>query len=130
MQVIGITGIIPEIITELKRGNPRTLEFVSAQNVVSTSSVRVGDTVFISSVPQEDLSIGDNGILATVLASTVAMQRVSSGISGVYYEERERLSIRLQLKYVSCARVRSIKQRGCCSALCVDVLDCNCPRVK
>ena len=130
MQVIGITGIVPEILTELKQGKPRTLEFVSAQNVVSAAAVSVGETVFVSAVPQEDLTTGDAGILATVLAASVAMQRVSSVIPGVYYEERERLSVRLQLKYSCASHVRTVTQRGCCSVLRVDVLDCSCPRVR
>ncbi len=130
MQVIGITGIMPEILAELKQGKPRTLEFVSAQNVVSAAAVSVGETVFISAVPQEDLTTGDAGILATVLTASVAMQRVSSAIPGVYYEERERLSVRLQLKYSCTSRVKAVTQRGCCAILRVDVLDCTCPRVR
>lgn len=130
MQVIGITGIVPEILAELKLGKPRTLEFVSAQNVVSAAAVPVGETVFISTVPQEDLTTGDAGILAIVLAASVAMQRVSSAIPGVYYEERERLSVRLQLKYSCVSHVRAVTQRGCCVVLRLDVLDCTCPRVR
>ncbi|MDV0444288.1 DUF473 domain-containing protein [Methanorbis rubei] len=130
MQLIGLAGISPEVIVELKKGRPRTVEFVSAQNVVSASAVKVGDPVFISSVPQDDLTAGDPGIIATVTASAVTMQRISSAVPGVYHEERERLSVRLQLKIACTSHIKRVLDRGCCKVLLVDVVECSCPRAK
>lgn len=78
MQIICIAGISPDVITELKKGRPRTVEFVSAQNVVCAAALSPGDPVYITSVPQEDLTTGDTGIIAVVTAAATAMQRVSS----------------------------------------------------
>ncbi len=130
MQLIGLAGISPEVIAELKKGRPRTVEFVSAQNVVSASSVHVGDAVFLSSVPQDDLTAGDTGIVAMVTAAATTMQRISSTVPGVYYEERERLSVRLQLKTACTSHVKQVLDRGCCKVLRVDVVECSCPRVR
>lgn len=130
MQIICIAGISPDVITELKKCRPRTVEFVSAQNVVSASALSPGDSVYITSVPQDDLTTGDTGIIAVVTAAATAMQRISSSVPGVYYEERERLSVRLQLKYSCTSHIRKVLERGCCKVLLADVAECNLPRAK
>lgn len=130
MQMIGIAGIAPEVIAELKKGRARTIEFINAQNVVSAAAVSVGDPVFISTVPHEDLTAGDAGIIATVTAASVTMQRMASAVPGVYYEERERLSVRLQLKFACTSHIRKIVERGYCRVLLVEVAECSCPRAR
>ena len=55
MQMVGIAGIAPEVIAELKKGRARTIEFVTAQNFISAAAVGVGDPVFVSPVPHEAL---------------------------------------------------------------------------
>lgn len=130
MQMIGIAGIAPEVIAELKKGRARTIEFINAQNVVSAAAVSVGDPVFISTVPHEDLTAGDAGIIATVTAASVTMQRMAGAVPGVYYEERERLSVRLQLKFACTSHIRKIVERGYCRVLMVEVAECSCPRAR
>lgn len=130
MKIIGITGISPEIISELKKGKPRTLEFVTAQNVVSAAGVSIGDSVFVTATALEDLSTGDSGIIVQILASSITMQRVSGAVHGIYYEERERLSVRLQMKYSCASHVKTIVQRGHCEPLLIDVAECVLHRVK
>ena len=130
MQMIGIAGIAPEVIAELKKGRARTIEFINAQNVVSAAAVSVGDPVFISTVPHEDLTAGDAGIIATVTAASVTMQRMAGAVPGVYYEERERLSVRLQLKFACTSHIRKIVERGYCRVLLVEVAECSCPRAR
>ena len=130
MQMIGIAGIAPEVIAELKKGRARTIEFINAQNVVSAAAVSVGDPVFISTVPHEDITTGDTGIIATVTTASVTMQRMSGAVPVVYYEERERLSVRLQLKFACTSHIRKIVERGYCRVLMVEVAECSCPRAR
>ena len=130
MQMVGIAGIAPEFIGELKKGRARTVEFVNAQNVISAASVSVGDPIFVSTVPHEDLTTGDAGIVATVTAVSVTMQRMSSAAPGIYYEERERLSVRLQMKFACTSHIRKVVERRNCHVLTVEVAECSCPRVR
>lgn len=130
MQMIGIAGIAPEVIAELKKERERTIEFINAQNVISAAAVSVGDPVFVSTVPHEDLSSGDAGIVATVTAASVTMQRMSSAVPGIYYEERERLSVRLQMKFACTSHIRKVVERGYCRVLIVEVAECGCPRAR
>ncbi|HJK78070.1 DUF473 domain-containing protein [Methanocorpusculum vombati] len=130
MQMVGIAGIAPEVIAELKKGRARTIEFVNAQNVISAAAVSVGDPVFVSTVPHEDLSSGDAGIIATVTAASVTMQRMSSAVPGIYYEERERLLVRLQMKFACTSHIRKVVERGYCRVLTVEVAECSCPRAR
>jgi hypothetical protein len=130
MNITGITGIAPEIIAELKKGQPRTLELITAQNVVSAATVSVSDRIFITSVPQEDVSPGDSGILVQTLATSITMQRISGAVHGAYYEERERLSVRLQVKYSCTSHVRVVVRRGHCEPFQVDVAECVLHRVR
>ena len=129
MQMVGIAGIAPEVIAELKKGRARTIEFINAQNVISAAAVSVGDPVFVSTVPHEDLFSGDSGIVATVTAASVTMQRMSSVVPGIYYE-RERLSVRLQMKFACTSHIRKVVERGYCRVLTVEVAECSCPRAR
>lgn len=130
MQMVGIAGIAPEVIAELKKERERTIEFINAQNVISVAAVSVGDPVFVSTVPHEDLSSGEAGIVATVTAASVTMQRMSSAVPGIDYEERERLSVRLQMKFACTSHIRKIVERGYCRVLIVEVAECGCPRAR
>lgn len=130
MQMIGIAGIAPEVIAELKKERERTIEFINAQNVISVAAVSVGDPVFVSTVPHEDLSSGEAGIVATVTAASVTMQRMSSAVPGIDYEERERLSVRLQMKFACTSHIRKVVERGYCRVLIVEVAECGCPRAR
>ncbi|MCZ9311888.1 MAG: DUF473 domain-containing protein [Methanocorpusculum sp.] len=130
MQMVGIAGIAPEVIAELKKGRARTIEFINAQNVISASTVSVGDPIFISTVPHEDLAAGDIGIVATVTAASVTMQRISSAVPGVYYEERERLSVRLQMKFACTSHIRKVLEHEYCRVLTVEIAECSCPRAR
>lgn len=128
--MVGIAGIAPEVIAELKKGRARTIEFINAQNVILAAAVSVGDPVFVSTVPHEALSSGDAGIVATVTAASVTMQRMSSAVPGIYYEERERLSVRLQMKFACTSHIRKVVERGYCRVLIVEVVEGGCPRAR
>ncbi len=66
MEIPALTSLSPEILKELKRGLPRTLEVQSAHNVITIANVNPGDHIFMTSVDPEDLSPGDRGIVANV----------------------------------------------------------------
>ena len=101
MKCAALTGIAPEVIRDLKAGRPRTIELQSTHNIVTVANVEPGpDTyVFMTSVDLEDLSPGDAGICVFLLASSISMKRMTEFAHGLYFEERERMSARVQVKY-------------------------------
>ena len=52
----------------------------------------------MTSTDIEDLGPGDTGICVDLLSSVISMKRIVESSQGVYYEERERMSARVQLK--------------------------------
>ncbi|MDR3102460.1 MAG: DUF473 domain-containing protein [Methanocalculaceae archaeon] len=131
MQMVGIVGLSPEMIAESKKDRPRTVEFVSTQNVVSADAVKIGDPVFILTVPHEDHRhrrcrnyCDGNGVCDHNAAD------VKRDSGDVYYEERERLLVRLQLKFACVFHLRKVAERECCRALMVEATECSCQRAK
>ena len=63
MKCAALTGISPEVIKDLKKGNPRTIELQSTHNIVSIATVTPGPEthVFMTSVDHEDLRPGGCG---------------------------------------------------------------------
>lgn len=50
MECIALTGIFPQVIEELKKGIPRTIELTSAHNVISLTQVTPGSLIFLTTV--------------------------------------------------------------------------------
>jgi len=50
MECIALTGIFPQVIDELKKGIPRTVELTSAHNVISLTQVTPGSFIFLTTV--------------------------------------------------------------------------------
>jgi hypothetical protein len=128
MKCAALTGISPEVIRELKAGRPRTIELQSTHNVVTIATMEPGpDThLFMTSIDLEDLTPGDMGICVYLLASTISMKRMMEFSHGAYYEERERMSARIQVKYCSSSVVKAVYHEGFCSPTQVDVLKSSC----
>ena len=128
MKCAALTGISPDVIRDLKAGRPRTIELQSTHNIVTIASTDPGpDThLFLSSIDLEDLSPGDTGICVYLLASSISMKRLMEFSHGTYYEERERMSARIQVKYCSPAVVKVVYHEGVCSPTQVDVLKSSC----
>ena len=82
-------------------GKPRTIELQSAHNIVTIAGVEPGPEVhiFMTSIDIEDLGPGDAGIRVDLLSSVISMKRIVEYAQGLYYEERERMSARVQVKY-------------------------------
>ncbi len=126
MIIAALTGISPSIINDLKQGKPRTIELQSAHNIITLSKVQPGDHIFLTSVAPEDLSQGDSGIILLVQMVSIAMKRMIEYSHASFFEERERTSARVQLRYCGTSIVKGIEERGCCEATYVHVVKASC----
>jgi uncharacterized protein len=123
-----LTGISPEVIKDLRGGKPRTIELQSMHNIVSIASVKPGPEshIFMTSVDLEDLDPGDQGICVIVVATSVSMKRIMEFSQGRYYEERERMSARIQVKYCASSVVKQVFREGFFGPTSVEVLKSSC----
>ena len=128
MRCAALTGISPEVIKELRVGKPRTIELQSTHNIVSIASVKPGHDshIFMTSVDIEDLDPGDQGICVIVLAISVSMKRIVEFSHGSYFEERERMSARIQVKYCASSVVKQVFHEEMLGPTTVEVLKSSC----
>ena len=126
MMVAALTGISPIVIADLKLGKPRTIELQSTHNVITLSEVNPGDHIFLTAITPDDLSPGDSGIILDVQMISISMKRVIEYSHGTFFEERERTSARIQLKYCGTSIVKEVGNKTCCKATYVDVVKHTC----
>jgi hypothetical protein len=128
MKCAALTGISPDIIKDLKAGRPRTIELQSTHNIVTIAEVEPGPEthIFLTSIDLADLSPGDPGICAYVLATSITMKRMVEFSHGSHYEERERMSARVQVKYCASSVVKEVFHKGMTSPTAVEVLKSAC----
>lgn len=129
MRCAALTGISPEIIKDLRTGKSRTIELQSTHNIVTIAEVVPGPEthIFMTSIDLEDLSPGDQGICVYVLATNITMKRIVEFSYGSHFEERERMSARVKVKYCSTSVIKEVFQRDlCCSPTAVEVLKSSC----
>jgi hypothetical protein len=128
MRYAALTGISPEVIKDLRVGKPRTIELQSTHNIISIASVKPGPDshIFMTSVDLEDVDPGDQGICVIVLATSVSMKRMVEFSQGRYYEERERISARIQVKYCASSVVKQVFREGFFGPTTVEVLKSSC----
>jgi hypothetical protein len=129
MKCAALTSISPEIIKELKSGRPRTIELQSTHNIVTVAEVEPGPEthIFMTSTDVEDLSPGDAGICVFVLSTSLSMKRVvefSQG--GTVYEERERVSARVQVEFCATSVIKGVYRDGLMKPTKVEVLKSSC----
>ena len=110
MKYAALTGISPSVIAELKSGKPRTLELNSAHNIITLTGTAPGDCIFMTSITEEDLSPGDPGIMVDLLALNISMRRVEVA-NPVFYEERERMSARIKVRFRGVTIARDVEGR-------------------
>ena len=124
MRCSALTGISPEVIKEIKSGRPRTIELQSAHNIVTIVEVEPGPEshIFLTSIDLADLSSGDTGICANILSTTISMKRIVEFTHGSYYEERERMSARVQVKYCASSVIKEVFNDGPTHPTYVEVL--------
>jgi hypothetical protein len=128
MKCAALTGISPDIIRDLKSGRPRTLELQSTHNIVTVATVEPGPEthLFMTSIDLEDLSPGDAGICVHVLSTAISMKRMTEFSHGMYYEERERMSARVQVRFCGTSVVKAVYTEGLCLPTHVEVLKSSC----
>jgi hypothetical protein len=128
MKCAALTGISPDIIKDLRSGRPRTIELQSTHNIVTIAEVEPGPEthIFLTSIDLADLSPGDPGICAYVLATSITMKRMVEFSQGSHYEERERMSARVQVKYCASSVVKQVFHKGMTSPTAVEVLKSAC----
>ena len=126
MNCYALTSIAPEIITELHRGKPRTLELQSTHNVVTLAGVEPGSALFMTSVDMEDLSAGDSGIIVELLSVSITMKRMVEFTQGLHYEERERMSARIKVRCIGSSTVKSVTQESMIQPVSVEVVKSAC----
>jgi len=124
MKCAALTGISPEVIKDLRAGRPRTIELQSTQNIVTIANIESGPDaqIFMTSIDVDDLGPGDNGICVDLLSSSISMKRIVEYSKGVYYEERERMSARVQVKYCYPSVVREVFREKICAPTYVEVI--------
>jgi hypothetical protein len=128
MKCAALTGISPDVIKDLKAGKPRTIELQSTHNIMSIAGVKPGPDshIFMTSVDLEDLDPGDHGICVVVLAISVSMKRMMEFAHGLYFEERERMSARVQVKYCAPSVVKAVFHEGLYQPTYVEVFKTSC----
>lgn len=128
MRCAVLTGIAPEVIKEIRAGRPRTIELQSTHNIVSMAAVEPGPKthIFMTSIDLADLGPGDAGICVYVLSSSITMKRIVEFSQGRYYEERERMSARVQVKYCASSIIKEVFHEGQMQPTEVEVLKSSC----
>jgi uncharacterized protein len=128
MRCAALTSIAPEVIREIKAGRPRTIELQSTHNIVTLAEVEPAPNthIFMTSTDIEDLGPGDAGICVFILSSTISMKRIVEFSHGSFYEERERMSARVQVKYCATSVVKEVFHEGICTPTEVEVLKSSC----
>ncbi len=124
MECTAITGISPDLIKDLRLGKARTLELHSTPNIITLNGVQPGMPVFLTPVTREDLGIGDQGIVADVIGITISMKRMIDYSPGIVYEERERMSARIKIKFCCNSTIKTVIQDAMFMPVLVDVVKC------
>ncbi|MDD1653028.1 MAG: DUF473 domain-containing protein [Methanomicrobiales archaeon] len=126
MSQAALTGIASQVIAELKRGRPRTLELTSAHNVVTLAGVEPGQHLFMTAVDLDDLSPGDAGIMVDVMAISISMKRQIEFNNPIFFEERERVAARVQVRFCGTSMVKQVRERGMGRATLVELTKTGC----
>jgi len=126
MKCAAITGISPTVIAELKKGRPRTLELLSAHNIISLTGVAPGDCIFMTEIDQDDISAGDRGIVLSVISVSISMKRTINHVTPFFFEERERMSARVQMKYTDTTSIRDVEGKDWYEPTRVELVISSC----
>ncbi|RPJ53679.1 MAG: DUF473 domain-containing protein [Methanobacteriota archaeon] len=122
MRSVALTGISPSVIDALRSGKPRTLELQSAHNVITVAHAAPGDMIFMTSVDMDDLSSGDAGILVQIVSLSITMKRVVEFVQPALFEERERTSARIQVKFGCNSLVKEVETKDFGQPTTIDVV--------
>ena len=128
MKCAALTGISPDVIKDLKGGRPRTIELQSTHNIITIADVEPGPEthIFMTSIDVEDLSAGDAGICVYLISTSISMKRIVEFSRGMFYEERERMSARVQVRYCASSVVKEVFHESLTKPTEVEVLKSSC----
>jgi hypothetical protein len=126
MKCAALTGISPAVVAELKKGKARTLELQSAHNIITLTDIEPGDCLFMTPVDLDDISIGDTGIIVDVQSITINMKRMVEAFHPFYYEERERMSARIKVKFLDSTMAKGVEGRDWGKPTIVEVVKSSC----
>lgn len=107
MEYVALTGISDIVLSELKDHLLRTIEIRSPQNFFTSLDINVGDNIFMTHTSAQDIMRGTPGVVAQVIKHQVSTHRTVTG-TDTFYEERESMMIRIQLKSIGVARISNI----------------------
>jgi hypothetical protein len=121
MIYVALTSIARHVMKELLAARVRTVEIRSPNNFFALQDVTPGDRIFLTESSALDITLGTNGLIASVRALQTITHRVIQS-SEEYYEEREAQAARVQLQLVGVGRVRKVAtdERGIPLTLEVD----------
>lgn len=125
MEYIALTGIADSVIEILKKHNLRTLEVRNPQNFLGVLGLNAGDNVLLTSTTLQDIKDGTPGLIAKVVQMQISAQSILSS-NGLYTEERESISARIQLECRSVARVKSVISNELGKPVIVDAREISC----
>ncbi len=119
---------MPEVIRDIRTGRPRTIELQSTHNIVTMATVDPGPEthIFMTSIDLDDLSPGDAGICVFLISSSITMKRIVEYSHGMHFEERERMSARVQVKYCASSVIKHVFHEGLMAPTEVEVLKSSC----
>jgi len=122
MRCAALTGISPSVIEAVRSGRPRTIELQSAHNVITLVQAAPGDMIFLTTEDMDDLSNGDAGVLVQILSLSITMKRVVEFVQPSLFEERERTSARLQVRFGCNSIVKEVETKGFGQPTMIDVV--------
>ncbi len=125
MEYIALTGIADSVIDILKKHNLRTLEIRNPLNFLGIIELNVGDDVLLTSTSLQDIKEGTPGLIARVMQKQISVHSILSS-NDIYIEERETMSVRIQLEYRSIARVKSVISNKLGKPIRIDAREISC----
>ena len=125
MEYIALTGIADSVIEILKKHNLRTLEVRNPQNFLGVLGLNAEDNVLLTSTTLQDIKDGTPGLIAKVVQMQISAHSILSS-NGLYTEERESISARIQLECRSIAMVKSVISNELGKSVIVDAREISC----
>ncbi|ABR55669.1 Protein of unknown function DUF473 [Methanococcus aeolicus Nankai-3] len=110
MKVVVLTGIAPEGISKLVNNHLYTFNLKNFTNIIAiTSSLDIGDFVFLTEMPKEDTIPGTEGVIAQIKSLKIVTQKEKLP----YNEETEYVIAKIQLEvvgYGACVEIMDSKE--------------------
>ena len=95
-------------IQDLLRNGVKTFELSGTDHVISCGKLKKGEQVFLTPVSRHDIEKGTEGVIAKVENVTMGYWRTASS----EFDEKEILTVRLQVRFVDHGRVEKVKDLG------------------